>query len=46
MLFGTCPYHNKVTFSLTSNQRLGNKVHNCKTAYSFNRSDEELTLET
>ena len=25
---------NKVTFSLTSNQRLGNKVHNCKMAYS------------
>ena len=26
-------YPNKVTFSLTPNQRLGNQVHNCKIAY-------------
>ena len=26
-------YHNKVTFSLTPNHRLGNKVHNYTMAY-------------
>ena len=29
-------YPNKVTFSLTPNQRLSNHVHNCKIAYWFN----------
>ena len=40
-------YHNMVTFSLAPNQRLGNKVHNCKMAYyhdRLNRATSQLTF--
>ena len=43
----TSLYHNIVTFSLAPNQRLGNKVLNCKMAYyhdRLNRATSQLTF--
>ena len=46
-LLDTSLYHNIVTFSLAPNQRLGNKVLNCKMAYyhdRLNRATSQLTF--
>ena len=46
-LLDTGLYHNIVSFSLTPNQRLSNKVHNCKMAYyhdCLNRATSQLTF--
>ena len=46
-LLDTGLYHNIVSFSLAPNQRLGNKVHNCKMAYyhdCLNRATLQLTF--